>query len=108
MPAIPRKLTPETVVKLRALGKFVEAGITTQRALADHFGLSQSTVSNILSGSMWAICPTVEWKPQVLLTDLKKVQEAAHRFGGVVATSKGVVTLPAPDAETSDDDSEAA
>jgi hypothetical protein len=65
------KLTPQDVAKIRHLGTFARAGITTQRAIAANLGLSQSTVCDVLTGKLHPRPEPTEWRPQVRLVDLR-------------------------------------
>lgn len=51
------KLTAKQVQQLRDLWRL--RPLTTQRGIAAHFGLSQSTVSDILAGRLWGHLPDV-------------------------------------------------
>lgn len=67
----PVKLSPQDVAKIRHLGTFARAGITTQRAIAANLGLSQSTVCDVLTGKLHPRPEPTEWRPQVRLVDLR-------------------------------------
>lgn len=64
------KLSPADVAKIRHLGEFSRAGITTQRAIAAHLNLSQSTVCDVLTGRLHPRPEATEWRPQVHVLDL--------------------------------------
>lgn len=105
MPSIPRKLTAEDVAKIRALGRL--GGLAPQRSIAAHFGLSQSTVSDILAGRKWAEPPPTAWRPHLIVhPDLETVLSRARRDGGRIAGPLGVSTLP-PDPSLAAGDAEA-
>lgn len=106
MPAIPRKLTPEQVVKLRALKPMIDAGLMSQRAVAAHFDLSQSTVSDILSGKKWAICPTVEWQPVIVLVDTAAAADAMQQNGGRFGGPGGVTSFDGSQAANDEGDAD--
>lgn len=115
VPAIARKLTPDQVHQIRELNKLAQAGLGNQRAIAAHFGLSQSTVSDICSGKKWKLVPAVEWKPSLVLVDTKATAETMDTEGGTYGSHEtGVVTLPGAQdrssavAEAGDEENEAA
>lgn len=98
------KLTPKKVDQIRRLAAL--GGLADRRAIAAHFGLAASTVSDVTNGRLWpqvAPVPPGALRPVRIEDALDVIRTCGGAFGG----PRGVVQLPpgvTPDDDDADDD----